>query len=128
MISLKKTDSNELEKTKAWTPVNIGEFKNVTIASVTLPSGIAIRWCLACYLMPDLAPGIINSLPILNQNFVNFVAQQLSDFVFEKKTPPSEIASALMNMAEDLYKGRTIEMKTGDYIAMQNYYRKSMGK
>jgi hypothetical protein len=38
--------------------------------------------------------------------------------------PPAEIASVVMNIGDDIMSGRDIEMKAGDYIAVQNFVRK----
>ena len=41
----------------------------------------------------------------------------------EGVTPPEDIASAIMNIADDLMSGRDITLRAGDYIAIQNHVR-----
>jgi len=43
--------------------------------------------------------------------------------VKEGKMPPEAIASAVMNVADDVLAGRDVELKAGDYIALQNFMR-----
>jgi hypothetical protein len=37
--------------------------------------------------------------------------------------PPAEIATAIINVADDYLNGTDVVMKSGDYIAVQNFLR-----
>jgi len=41
--------------------------------------------------------------------------------------PPPEIATAILNMADDFMAGRQVAMRSGDYLAIQNFIRKEGG-
>ena len=38
--------------------------------------------------------------------------------------PPEAIAPAVMNVADDVLAGRDVQLRAGDYIALQNFIRK----
>jgi len=42
--------------------------------------------------------------------------------------PPEEIAGPILNLADDFMNGREMTLKTGDYIALHNFMRKSEKK
>lgn len=110
-------------------PLSAGRFKNVTPFTITLPEGLGRRWCTVCYLIFNRRIKDLITQPIeTSQQFAKFTAQYLSDYIYDNKKPPAEIAPAIMNLAEDFYAGRTIQVRAGDYIVLQGYLRKTMGK
>ncbi len=111
-----------MDPQKAHDMRKVGHFIDVDRFSVTLANGLKIRWCLVCYLLPWWDKNILVD-PLVSQEFAERVAGYLSAFAFEKKMPPPEIATTIMNMADDLHKGRNIELRAGDYIALNTYFR-----
>jgi hypothetical protein len=60
---------------------------------------------------------------ITGEKFNNFMHEQLTNYIYEKKTPPAEIAAAVMNVADDILSGRDPVIRAGDYIQLQNFMR-----
>ena len=57
--------------------------------------------------------------------FFEELNQHVEAYLDEGKAPPDAIASAVMNVADDVLAGRDVQLKAGDYIALQNFMRKS---
>lgn len=55
--------------------------------------------------------------------FFQELNKHVQAFVHEGKQPPDQIASAVMNVADDVLAGRDVQLKAGDYIALQNFFR-----
>jgi hypothetical protein len=53
------------------------------------------------------------------------ISKHMSAFMQQGTMPPAEIAPAIMNLIDDQSSGRTMTMRAGDYISLQNYLRKS---
>jgi hypothetical protein len=62
------------------------------------------------------------------EEFVRVTEKFVNAYIFEKKAPPDEIAPAIMNIADDHLSGRGMIIRSGDYISLQNYVRKSGSK
>ncbi len=83
------------------------------------------RWCLACYLVinwkiKDLVEQVQVTIPAQTYSEI---ANHLYAYVNENKMPPAAIAPTILNLAEDYIAGKPVEIKAGDYIAIQNYMR-----
>jgi|WetSurSiteA1Bulk_404760.scaffolds.fasta_scaffold219480_1 hypothetical protein len=61
----------------------------------------------------------------IDEQFNKVVTQHLQAYVDQNKMPPAEIASTIMNLADDFAAGRTMCIRAGDYIAVRNFMRKS---
>jgi len=57
--------------------------------------------------------------------FFEELSRHVKALVDEGKAPPEAIASAILNVADDVLAGRDVELKTGDYIALQGFFRKA---
>jgi hypothetical protein len=57
------------------------------------------------------------------KEFKAAVDVHVNAYLFNKKEPPAEIATAIMNIADDVLNGRDVILKTGDYISIQNFVR-----
>jgi hypothetical protein len=57
------------------------------------------------------------------EKFFDMVHKEVMNHVVEGKEPPKEIASAIMNIADDVMDGREATIRTGDYITLMNYAR-----
>lgn len=76
--------------------------------------------------IPDWDRKIINELIVRgtpDKEFHQFVTDKVNAYIFQKEAPPAEIASAIINIADDHLSGREPVIRAGDYIAIQNYLR-----
>ena len=55
--------------------------------------------------------------------FRTVVEEHVNAYIFEEQEPPAEIATAILNIADDFLNGREPVIKAGDYIAIQNFIR-----
>ncbi len=58
------------------------------------------------------------------KKFYDFVAKHINASLRENIMPPVEISPAIMNLIDDYKSGRSMTLRTGDYISLQNYFRK----
>jgi hypothetical protein len=58
-----------------------------------------------------------------DSRFFEELNRHATAFVNEGKAPPEAIASAVMNVADDVLAGREVQLKAGDYITLQSYFR-----
>jgi hypothetical protein len=71
--------------------------------------------------MEDLGK-VIQAKP--EERFYKVVADHVQAYVEEGVMPPEEIATAILNVADDYMAGRPMNLRAGDYIAIQNYVRR----
>jgi predicted transglutaminase-like protease len=90
-----------------------------------LENQIARHWCLASYLILNVNIRELVELAEreLPADFAKQMAGLVHAYMFDKKMPPAEIAQTVLNVSEDLAAGRKVELRAGDYIAAQNYFR-----
>lgn len=91
-----------------------------------IPNWILERWIIVAYLiinwrMKDLAKRIQIKPDI---EFFKVVSEHLTAYVKNDIMPPEDIAPAIMNLADDHMAGRKMNLRAGDYIAIQNHLRK----
>jgi hypothetical protein len=58
-----------------------------------------------------------------DERFFEVLSQHVSAYVNEGKAPPKEIATPVLNAADDVLAGRDVTLRAGDYIAVQNFIR-----
>lgn len=58
------------------------------------------------------------------KEFNDVVNKYVNNYIFKKKMPPAEIATAIVNIADDYLNEREVVLKAGDYIALQSFVRK----
>ncbi|MCE8425423.1 MAG: hypothetical protein J5U17_06555 [Candidatus Methanoperedens sp.] len=58
------------------------------------------------------------------KKFYEFVAKHVNAYLQEGMMPPTEIAPAIINLVDDYKAGRSMTLRAGDYISLQNYLRK----
>ena len=63
--------------------------------------------------------GLVKLRP--TEQFFDMVHELVMEHVVEGKTPPAQIAGAVMNIADDVMAGRDAVIRAGDYIALMNY-------
>jgi hypothetical protein len=85
------------------------------------------NWCLASYLIINFDIGEIAKLAEreLPESFSGEMAKHVYGYIYENKLPPAEIATTVLNVAEDLMAGKEVQLRAGDYIAVQKFM---MGK
>lgn len=57
------------------------------------------------------------------EEFYKVFNKHMAAYINEGQMPPQEIASAIMNLADDFMSGREMVFRTGDYVAIQSYIR-----
>jgi len=91
-----------------------------------VPEWILERWILVAYLIinwrvKELAERI-RIRP--ERDFYEVVAEYVRAYVEKGVMPPEDIAPAILNLADDYMAGRTMNLRAGDYIAIQNHLRR----
>ena len=95
------------------------------IALKDIIKDIELRWCVVCYLIINWRIDELRKFGewrIPNELYEE-LAKHLHAYLYEDKMPPSEIASTVLNIADDFVRGDQIRLKAGDYIALENYRR-----
>ena len=81
-------------------------------------------WWVVAYKVIPWMERDLSQLAVVNQTkFETVVKKYLKDFVVKQKQPPADIATAIMNMADDVLDGRQVTIRAGDYQALQNHVR-----
>jgi hypothetical protein len=91
-----------------------------------VPEWILERWILVAYLIinwniKDLAERI-KVKP--NRAFYEVVSKHVAAYVKEGVMPPEDIAPAILNLADDFMANKPMNLRAGDYIAIQNHLRR----
>lgn len=60
----------------------------------------------------------------LSDQLLHEVNTHVNAYMSEGVMPPQEIASPILNLADDMLAGRTPTIRTGDYIALQQHAMK----
>jgi hypothetical protein len=95
----------------------------ITLKSLELQ--ISRHWCLASYLILNVNLGDLVELGEreLPEAFSKKMAGLVYGYLYEDKVPPLEIQQTVLNVSEDLLAGREVQLRAGDYIAVQRYFR-----
>ena len=86
---------------------------------------VGLRWCRVCYLIINWRIDELRKFGewrIPNELY-DELAKHLHAYLYEDKMPPAEIASTVLNIADDFLRGDQVRLKAGDYIALENYRR-----
>lgn len=59
----------------------------------------------------------------LDKRFTDFAEEYVDAYIYDNKEPPTEIAGAIKNIADDVLSGREPVVRAGDYISIQNYIK-----
>jgi hypothetical protein len=88
-----------------------------------IPNWLLERWIIVAYLVPppDDFGEHIKVRP--DEKFWTVLGEHLQAYVKDGKMPPAQIATAVVNLADDFLNGRQMTMRTGDYIAVHNFVR-----
>ena len=63
----------------------------------------------------------------VSKQFSEVTKKYVGDYMMNGKMPPKEIEAPILNMVDDVAAGRQIQMKAGDYIAIQNFIKAGKG-
>lgn len=63
----------------------------------------------------------INTQP--TEAFQKQVTALVDDFIHKGTTPPEAVAPAIYNIADDILAGRSVSIRAGDYVSLQNHLR-----
>lgn len=85
-------------------------------------------WWIVAYLILHEKIGDRATLPV-DEVFGREIIGHVNDYLNKGTMPPAEISATVMNLADDVMAGRRMTIRAGDYIAAQNYLKKtSAGK
>jgi len=104
------------------TPVPV---QNLHITMRGLELQIHKHWCLVSYLIVNHQFGDYVDLADreLPATFAKEMARHVYGYLYEAKKPPAQIEQTVLNVAEDLAAGRAVQLRAGDYIAAQRFFR-----
>jgi hypothetical protein len=71
-------------------------------------------------ILQKVNPELLDLVP--DDKFMKFVETQVSSYL-DGKQPAQEISSAIMNCADMCVSGDAIELRAGDYIALQTHFQ-----
>ena len=109
------------------------DYKKFEIVSklirVELPE-IIIHWDdrIKYLVIPDWHSRVIADKMVdtmVSNKFTDHINKLVASYLLKKTEPPTQIASVVMNLADDYLSGRAPVIRAGDYIAMQNYMREN---
>jgi hypothetical protein len=83
------------------------------------------HWCAVSYLIlnMDIRELVEWTEKPLPANFAKTMADLVYGYVYENKMPPPEISQTILNVSEDFVAGKAVQLRAGDYIAVQQYLR-----
>ena len=91
---------------------------------ISVPKWVFRRKTEVMYLVlgPDGLPKFKDLLEIgITDQLMAVVSKHVNAYIKEGTLPPKDIASPILNMADDLLAGRALTIRTGDYIALQQH-------
>jgi hypothetical protein len=104
--------------------------KNMEKIGVTIPAWLLERKIICYYLIirdccwnHKKFSDVLVKAP--EKQLYEIISTHMNAFMQQGTMPPAEIAPAIMNLIDDQSSGRTMTMRAGDYISLQNYLRKS---
>jgi hypothetical protein len=62
-----------------------------------------------------------------NVEFYKTVTKYISAYINKNKMPPAQIESAIINLADDFMANRPMNLRAGDYLAIQKFMRGKNG-
>ena len=91
-----------------------------------VPEWILERWILVAYLIINWnIAGLAERLKVKpNKAFYEVVSKYITAYVKEGVMPPEDIAPAILNLADDYMANKPMNLRAGDYIAIQNHLRR----
>jgi hypothetical protein len=97
--------------------------KGLTVAD--LSELIHKKWCGVSYLIINFRiKDLVEQTKVLvPEEASKILSTHLHAYINEGKMPPPSIATAVLNAAEDLSAKRPINLRAGDYIALQGFAR-----
>ncbi len=98
---------------------------NLRITLRALQMQIDRHWCLPSYLIINHHFGDLVQLGDreLPAGFSKEMARHVYGYLYEGVKPPAEIEQTVLNVSEDLMAGRQVQLRAGDYISAQRFFR-----
>lgn len=83
------------------------------------------HWCVVCYLIINWRIEELRERGRLEipAKAYQVLGEHLYNYVYKDVMPPAEIASTILNVADDFVRGEQVKLRAGDYIALQGYAR-----
>ncbi|MGA2161298.1 MAG: hypothetical protein ABSG28_03735 [Methanoregula sp.] len=81
-------------------------------------------WWKVAYLILHENFGDLVTNPV-DEAFGRAINAHVNAYLNKGTMPPTEIAATVMNLADDVMAGRKMTIRAGDYIAVQNYMKKT---
>jgi hypothetical protein len=102
----------------------------IFVFSVAPSERLIPRWIKVAYLILSIkTQNIFKKIDVCaGDRFNKVVAKYLQAYIDEGKMPPADIATAILNLADDYMAGKIMNLRAGDYIAIQNHIRASREK
>ena len=90
-----------------------------------IPKWVLERWILVAYLIINWDIGRLRKQIEIqpDERFFEVIQSHVDAYVNQGEMPPDEIASTILNLADDHMAGRAMNLRAGDYIALQNFLR-----
>ncbi len=100
------------------------------VFSFAISDRLIPRWIRVAYLILSIkTQNIFKEMDVrTGDQFNKVVAKHLQAYIDEGKIPPADIATAILNLADDYMAGKVMNLRAGDYIAIQNHIRASRKK
>ena len=102
-------------------PGKVAKIKWVDLESI-LDRRIWIYYLIILDRLKDRFGDVLEARP--DARFFEELNHHVKALVNDGKAPPEAIAPAVMNVADDVLAGREVQLKAGDYIALQSYFKK----
>jgi hypothetical protein len=96
-----------------WVKTSMILDRRTWVYYLTVPEAGVSEWSKVIDIQPD-------------EKFFAIVNQYAKAYVEKGEQPPDMIASAIVNFADDFVSKRDVTIRTGDYIAIQNFIRQGM--
>lgn len=95
-----------------------------------IPNWVIERWIKVAYLIINWrVKGLSDRILVSpERSFYDLTSKYLRAYIDDGEMPPEDIAPAILNMADDYIAGREMNLRAGDYIAIQNHMRNSVRK
>lgn len=91
-----------------------------------VPDWIFERWMLVAYLIINWKMSMAKEAKVKpDKRFFRVLARHMTAYLKDGVQPPKDIASTIMNLADDHLAGRQMTIRAGDYIALQNHIRRT---
>ncbi len=95
------------------------------VLSIDIRDHYIPRWIRVAYLILSVkSQDIFKKMEVnTGDQFNKVVAKYLNAYITDGKMPPDDIATAILNLADEYMAGNVMNLRAGDYIAIHNHIR-----